>query len=85
MMTQQLRNALATNKLFSFVRAWVNAFCDPLHLIRGVLGVRGYFTDLKKYRSFAGREKIKVLDLRPKLHDRTPKTPFDPHYSWMSG
>ena len=85
MMTQQLRNALATNKLFSFVRAWVNAFCDPLHLIRGVLGVRGYFKDFKKYRSFAKAEKIKVLDLRPKLHDRTPKTLFDPHYFWMSG
>jgi len=73
------------DRIFSTFRSWLNIFFDPIQLIRALLALPWYLKCLKKYKSFLRDKRIHLLDLQPKLHDRSPKTHFDPHYFWMSG
>lgn len=69
----------------TFFRSWVMQFFNPLRMLRGIRGVGWFLSDYKKYSRLEGAERIRLVDLQPKLHDRAPKTPFDRHYFWMSG
>jgi hypothetical protein len=72
-------------RLLSTLRLWIKAFFDPVHFIRATLALPWYFSCLKKYRSLSGHQPFHLMDLQPKLQDRTAKTPFDSHYFWMCG
>ena len=76
MQLQSLR-LLAYNWLFQFIDP-IKAICAPFNLVR-------YLRDWYKYSRLPGAESLRVIDLRPQLHDRIAKTPFDAHYFWSSG
>jgi SAM-dependent methyltransferase len=39
-----------------------------------------YLADLAAYRALPGAEPLRAEDLMPKVHDRSPTTPYDQHY-----
>lgn len=64
---------------------WVVQFLDPLKMLRGLSNLGSYLRDWYRYAHLPGAEPVHLVDSWPQLHDRTPKTPFDPHYFWTNG
>jgi SAM-dependent methyltransferase len=56
----------------------------PLALVRGIAGslasVPGYVLAWRRYRRLPGSERLRVRDADPRLSDRLPTSPYDPHY-----
>lgn len=46
-------------------------------------GYAGFASDLRRYRSLPGAERIAFRELRPQTADRTESTPFDAHYFYQ--
>jgi SAM-dependent methyltransferase len=45
-----------------------------------VVGAAHFAASAISYRRLAGAERMRFRDFYPALHDRTPTSPFDPHY-----
>jgi SAM-dependent methyltransferase len=60
-------------------------FIDVRRFARGLATVPRFWSDWRRYRKLAGPGEARAEDLYPQLHDRTTKTPFDPHYFYANG
>ena len=66
------------------LRRWLSQVCDPLWAFKGFRGYAGFFSDWRRYSRLVGAEPIRLTDTYPRVHDRTDKTPFDPHYLYVN-
>ena len=64
---------------------WMAQFVDPYRVVRGLSKLWPYLKDWYSYAHLPGAEPVHWIDSWPQLHDRTSKTPFDPHYFWTNG
>jgi hypothetical protein len=76
---------MLSNQLVLFFHSWLTQFCDPHKAIGAIRGLKWYLSEFRRYSRLPGAEPLRLIDLCPQLHDRTPETPFDAHYFWMSG
>src|SRR5262245_10149617 len=76
-----------STRLRGLVRSWLLPFIDPRQ-IASLIYLPRFLLDLRQYRRLATREPVRLADAYPCLSDRTPRTPFDPHYfyqgAWLS-
>lgn len=74
-------------------RAWAAALGITSHYVDAVVprrlvrdGLRRYPTylrDRRRYQALMGTDRLSRYDDNPQLHDWTPTTPFDPHYTYQ--
>ena len=56
---------------------------DPIKAAKSIPGYLAYWRDWIHYARLHGSEAIRVVDTYPRLHDKTPITPFDSHYFYQ--
>jgi SAM-dependent methyltransferase len=61
-------------------RAGLAAIVAPEQLAADAPLYERYLTELAAYRALPGAEPLRAEDLMPKVHDRSPTTPYDQHY-----
>ncbi len=71
-------------KFSRFLYNWSKTIVDPRALYSAIRAFPWYFSDALRYSRMPGVEKMSILDTHPCLADRTPSTPFDPHYFYQS-
>jgi hypothetical protein len=59
---------------------WLSQVFDPVRIFGSPRGFLAYFRDWNEYRRLPDAESIRLVDMHPEVHDRTPKTPVDSHY-----
>jgi SAM-dependent methyltransferase len=68
-------------------RRWISIFIDP-RLIFALPGLLRYVLDWYSFSQQHGDMRASWCDTFPRLDDRLPKTPFDPHYffqgNWLA-
>jgi SAM-dependent methyltransferase len=76
-----------STRLRGLARSWLLPFIDPRQLA-SVFYLPRFLLDLRRYRKLATTQTVRLADAYPCLSDRTPRTPFDPHYffqgAWLS-
>ena len=76
-----------SSRLRGLARSWLLPFIDPRQLA-SLVYLPKFLLDLRRYRRLAATEIVRLGDAYPCLSDRTPRTPFDPHYffqgAWLS-
>lgn len=70
------------NKIKNFIRIWINLFIDPYRMI-SLLKLPFFLFQWLRYR-YISKELVLIWDLYPCLKDSIKKTPFDPHYFYLS-
>jgi len=65
-------------------RNWGMAFVDPRRIL-GIANLPRYFVEWRQYSQLAGPGIIRWQESYPCITDRTPHTPFDPHYFYQAG
>jgi len=68
-----------TKNTFYFFYRIIEPVFDPIKFINGVIGYLWFIKDFIKYRLLS-KEKIRLCNLFPQLHDKKIVTPFDAHY-----
>lgn len=72
---------------FNLLRRWLELVVDPQRIL-ALPGVWGYVRGWSAFRRQHGDMPVHWADTFPKLDDRLPKTPFDPHYffqgNWLA-
>ena len=71
------------NKTQNIAAEYLRPIFDPVKLLYSVPRYIGFVKDLIKYSRIKGREKISLLDLCPRIHDKTKTTRFDRHYFYQ--
>ncbi|MGH7556144.1 MAG: hypothetical protein ACREMQ_24335 [Longimicrobiales bacterium] len=66
------------------MHAWVSQVSDPIRVFRGLRGLSWYWKDYRTYRRMPGAERMRPLDLRPVLHERTAAHELDAHYFYLN-
>jgi hypothetical protein len=66
-----------------FVRRWVLPFVDPRQIASIALLPR-FLMEWRAYRSRSRDQPVRLSDAYPCLMDRSPHTPFDPHYFFQA-
>lgn len=66
-----------------FCYRWLRPIFDPAAFINGILNYPRFFGDLIKYRNLNGAEKMKLIDLYPRILEKTETQPFDSHYFYQ--
>ena len=56
---------------------------DPLKFSMSFIRYIQYAVDILKYLSMAGSERLSVINLYPKIHERSAETYFDRHYFYQ--
>ena len=56
---------------------------DPVNFLYSIFRYPRYIYDLIKYALMKGAEPLRLLDLYPKIHGRTPLTHLDHHYFYQ--
>jgi SAM-dependent methyltransferase len=56
---------------------------DPYKLVLGIYRYTGYIRDLIKYSKMNGAEPIRIIDIYPRIHEKTQTTAFDIHYFYQ--
>jgi SAM-dependent methyltransferase len=73
--------------MLNLFRRWISLFIDP-HLIIALPHLPRYIRDWIVFRQQQGDMLASWRDTFPRLDDRLPKTPFDPHYffqgNWLA-
>lgn len=70
------------NLAYLFYR-WLNPIFNPIEAFRAIFNYPRFFRDLIKYRNLNGAEKIKLIDLYPRILEKTETQPFDSHYFYQ--
>jgi SAM-dependent methyltransferase len=63
---------------------WVSQLWDPLYSVAGLRELPHFFTSWKAYSRLGGAERIRVADIYPQLHDRTPTHFSNAHYFYVN-
>lgn len=63
----------------------ISQIADPRQAITGIRNIMPFVDDWRQYSQLPDAEPLRWLDIRPQLHDRTSRTPYDPHYFFLSG
>lgn len=61
-------------------RRFVSAVVDPDRVRHGVPGLVQWYRDARAYAALPGAEPLDWRAADPQVHDRLPRSPFDPHY-----
>jgi SAM-dependent methyltransferase len=73
--------------MLNLFRRWASLVVDP-RLVLALPGLPRYFLDWIAFRKQRGGMAASWRDTFPRLDDRLPKTPFDPHYffqgNWLA-
>src|SRR5438093_844323 len=67
------------------IHHWCSQILDPMKAFKGVSALPWFFRQWRAYAALPGAEPLRLADTYPQLHDRSPTTPFDPHYFYGSG
>jgi SAM-dependent methyltransferase len=67
------------------VRRWSAPVADPVMVARGIAGYGWFFADWRRYARLSGKDRLRLTDAYPQLHDRTSTSPIDPHYFYSNG
>lgn len=71
-------NSKQKNILYFLYRV-TSPVIDPLRFIRGLTGYYWFFKDYLKFNR-KSKEKLRIFNIFPQLHDKLKFTPFDAHY-----
>ena len=74
-----------SRKFLRLVYRIVVQVVDPLWAMRGLQGYGRFLIEAARYRRLPAAEPLKISNLYPQLHDRTPITHFDTHYFYANG
>lgn len=66
-----------------FMYRVINPIFDPVNFLYSIPRYSRYIYDLIKYTVMQGAEPLRLLDLYPKIHERTPQTHLDHHYFYQ--
>ena len=66
-----------------FMYRIINPMFDPVNFLYSIFRYPRYIYDLIKYALMKGAEPLRLLDLYPKIHERTPLTHLDHHYFYQ--
>jgi len=62
---------------------WASIIVDPIKTFTSLVNFPGYLKDVVVYSRMQNSEAIKFIDTYPVLTDKTPSTPYDPHYFYQ--
>lgn len=74
-----------SRKFLRLIYRFINQVIDPLWVIRGLQGYARFLVEAVRYQKLPEAETLKVSNLYPQLHDRTPTTHYDTHYFYANG
>lgn len=63
----------------------ITPICDPLRMIRGLLGYPCYVVHWWRYTRMLGAERLRLANAWPQLHDHTRTTGVENHYFHLNG
>ncbi|MEZ4637593.1 MAG: hypothetical protein R2856_22010 [Caldilineaceae bacterium] len=69
---------------FRLWQQWGEPVLPLYRILRTLYSYPGYIKDWRQYRMLPGAESLAVKDAYPVLLERTPITPFDPHYLYQA-
>jgi SAM-dependent methyltransferase len=72
-------------RFFRWIYRLVTPVVDLRLALRGILGYARFLAEAIRYRNLPGAEPLKLSNLYPQLHDRTPTTHYDTHYFYSNG
>jgi hypothetical protein len=65
-------------------RHWLVPIWDPGRTIPAIPQYWQYVNDFRRYARLPGAERVRFADSYPRLTDRMPRTPVDPHYFYQA-
>jgi hypothetical protein len=71
------------SKFVYFIYFWIQPILDPIKLLNSIPRYFGFIADWIRYSRKEGAEDIKLLDVRPCLHEKTKTSEFDKHYFYQ--
>jgi len=66
-----------------FMYRSINPIFDPIKFLYSIPRYSRYIYDLIRYTTMNGAEPLRLQDLYPQIHERTPQTYFDHHYFYQ--
>lgn len=66
-----------------FAYRGINPIIDPIKIFTAIPRYVRYIYDMMKYTTMKGAEPFRLLNLYPKIHERTEETHFDYHYFYQ--
>lgn len=63
---------------------WLSQVWDPLYSVTGLRELPRFFASCRAYARLPGAERVRVRDLYPQLHDRTPTHFANAHYFYAN-
>ena len=78
------RIARGCRRAMSTGRLWVLPVAPLGSVTRAIAAYPRYIHDYARYRWLVGRREASFLNSYPCLTDRSPRTPFDPHYLYQA-
>ncbi|HSJ31765.1 MAG TPA: DUF268 domain-containing protein [Longimicrobiales bacterium] len=87
-MSASWRRRIRHNRIARNAYSWLLQFVDAGRLVRGLGGLRWYWSDYRRYRHLAalqeGPRSAERIELLPALHERAPRHELDAHYFYVN-
>jgi len=78
-----IRTKLHKYKLAYFLYGLVEPIFNPFRLLLAIPRYAGFIKDLITYSRLKGAERVRFLDILPRIHEKTQTTGFDRHYFYQ--